>query len=67
MEKELEITFLDIFGKIEDPWSSRNHLHTISKILLTTLCAAIWEAEGWQGVRRFWKDKNRLFTSTFIL
>lgn len=54
---EEQNTFLDIFGSIEDPRSTRNRLYSMSEILLSTLCAAICGAEGWQDVEDFGKAK----------
>ncbi|MBL7899066.1 MAG: ISAs1 family transposase [Crocinitomicaceae bacterium] len=50
-------SFLDIFEGLEDPRSTRNRLYTMSEILLSTLCAAICGAEGWQDVEDFGKSK----------
>jgi predicted transposase YbfD/YdcC len=57
MEAALDIGFLDVFEGVEDPRSTRNRLYTLSEILLTTLCAAICGAEGWQDVEDFGKAK----------
>ncbi|HWY34993.1 MAG TPA: ISAs1 family transposase [Nitrosopumilaceae archaeon] len=57
MQTEFEISFLDVFGKIEDPRSKRNRLYAISEILFTALCAAICGAEGWQDVEDYGKMK----------
>jgi len=48
-----ELSFLDVFGSLEDPRSSRNRLYTMSELLLTCLCAAVCGAEGWQDVEDF--------------
>lgn len=53
----IEISFLDIFKDLEDPRSSRNRIYPMSEILLTSLCAAICGAEGWQDVEDFGKAK----------
>jgi len=52
-----ESSFLDIFGRLEDPRSTRNRLYTMSEILLSTLFAAICGAEGWQDVEDFGNAK----------
>lgn len=57
MEKQIEVSFLDVFSRLKDPRSTRNRLYTISEILLTTLCAAICGAEGWQDVEDFGNAK----------
>ncbi len=57
MSQELELNFLDIFQDIDDPRSTRNRLYTMSEILLTTLCASICGAEGWQDVEDFGNSK----------
>lgn len=54
---EEESSFLDIFEGLEDPRSTRNRLYSMSEILLSTLCAAICGAEGWQDVEDFGKAK----------
>jgi predicted transposase YbfD/YdcC len=54
---EKEIGFLDVFQGLNDPRSTRNRLYPMSEILLTTLCAAICGAEGWQDVEDFGKAK----------
>jgi hypothetical protein len=54
---EKENSFLDIFEHLEDPRSTRNRLYAMSEILLSTLCAAICGAEGWQDVEDFGKAK----------
>ena len=53
----VENSFLDIFQGLDDPRSTRNRLYTMSEILLTTLCAAICGAEGWQDVEDFGSAK----------
>lgn len=50
MEATLEVSFLDYFKALEDPWSERNRDYTMAEILLITLCAAICGAESWQDV-----------------
>ncbi len=45
--------FLDHFGSLADPRSVRNKIYPVDEILLTTLCAAIAGAEGWQDVEDF--------------
>ncbi|OGN61673.1 MAG: hypothetical protein A3F40_03825 [Chlamydiae bacterium RIFCSPHIGHO2_12_FULL_27_8] len=49
---DVEIGFLDFFQDLEDPRIDRKKLYSIEEILLTTLCAVIAEAEGWQDVKR---------------
>jgi predicted transposase YbfD/YdcC len=53
----LEEGFLDYFNELQDPRGQRNRLYTIAEILLTTLCAAICGAEGWQDVEDYGKIK----------
>jgi len=53
----LEEGFLDYFNKLEDPRGTRNRLYTMAEILLTTLCAAICGADGWQDVEDYGKIK----------
>lgn len=57
MKNKLEEGFLDFFKELEDPRSTRNHKHRMGEILLTTLCAAVCGAEGWQDVEDFGKAK----------
>jgi len=52
-----ELGFLDFFNEIEDPRIDRKKLYTMSEILLTTLCAVISNAEGWNDVENFGKAK----------
>ncbi len=52
-----ELSFLDVFGGLEDPRSSRNRLYTMSELLLTCLCAAVCGADGWQDVEDFGNAK----------
>ena len=52
-----ELSFLDVFGSLEDPRSSRNRLYTMSELLLTCLCAVVCGAEGWQDVEYFGHSK----------
>lgn len=52
-----DLGFLDIFGELKDPRSWRNRKHSMAEILLTTLCAAICGAEGWQDVEDFGNAK----------
>ena len=49
--------FLDTFGSLEDPRSSRNQLYSVDEILLVTLCAVICGAEGWQDIEDYGKAK----------
>jgi predicted transposase YbfD/YdcC len=48
---------LDSFCALSDPRSDRNQLYPISEILLTSLCAAICGAEGWQDIEDFGLSK----------
>ena len=62
MTIDTPLNFLDCFKDLKDPRSSRNRLYTMSEILLTTLCACICGAEGWQDVEDFgkmWKTLER--------
>ena len=52
-----EIGFLDFFTDLEDPRIDRKKLYPMSEILLTTLCAVISGAEGWQDIENFGKAK----------
>ncbi len=52
-----ELSFLDVFGGLEAPRSSRNRLYTMSELLLTCLCAAVCGADGWQDVEDFGNAK----------
>lgn len=49
--------FLECFGALEDPRSSRNRLYKMDEILLAALCGAICGAEGWQDVEDCGKAK----------
>ena len=51
------MSFLDYFDAFEDPRIDREKLYSMSEILLTTLCAVISGAEGWQDVENFGKAK----------
>ncbi len=51
------MSFLDYFDALEDPRIDRKKLYSMSEILLTTLCAVISGAEGWQDVENFGKAK----------
>lgn len=52
-----DLGFLDYFGKIDDPRIDRKKLYPVDEILLTTLCAVICGAEGWNDVELFGKHK----------
>lgn len=52
-----ETSFLDTFGAIKDPRSTRNQLYSENEILLLTLCAVLCGAEGWQDIEDFGKAK----------
>ena len=52
-----ETGFLDSFGAIEDPRSTRNQLYSMSEILLLTLCAVLCGADGWQDIEEYGKAK----------
>lgn len=54
---EKNMSFLDHFEDLEDPRIDRKKLYPMSEILLTTLCAVISGAEGWQDVENFGKAK----------
>lgn len=62
----VEISFLDFFKDLKDPRSSRNRMYTMSEILLTTLCAAICGAEGWQDVEDFGKAKKDYLSKVLL-
>lgn len=53
MKKEKYQEFIDCFESLSDPRSNRNQLYSVSEILLTTLCACICGAEGWQDVEDY--------------
>ena len=57
MCQSAELSFLDVFGHLDDPRSERNRLYTMSELLLTCLCAAVCGAEGWQDVEDFGNAK----------
>jgi predicted transposase YbfD/YdcC len=45
--------FLDNFCELSDPRSSRNRLYSMDEILLTTICACICGADGWQDIEDY--------------
>ncbi len=49
--------FLDEFNNLEDPRSTRNQLHSISEILLVTLCAVICGCETWNDIEDYGRIK----------
>ncbi len=53
----VELNFLDNFQSLTDPRSTKNRLYPVSEILLTTLCAVICGAEGWQHVEDYGNSK----------
>ncbi len=55
MEEKIEIGFLDHFETLEDPRSERNKIYPMSEVLLTTICALLSGAEGWQDIEDFGK------------
>lgn len=55
--KQDDAGFLDTFGAIEDPRSTRNQLYSVNEILLLTLCAVLCGADGWQDIEDFGKAK----------
>lgn len=52
-----KLAFLDYFGELEDPRIDRTKLYPVEEILLTTLCAVICGAEGWNDVELFGLSK----------
>lgn len=58
MKVKIEEGFLDYFKELKDPRSPRNRLYRLDEILLTTLCAAICGAEGWQDIEDFGHAKK---------
>jgi predicted transposase YbfD/YdcC len=65
MKHKLEEGFLDFFTVLEDPRSVRNRKHMMGEILLTTLCAAVCGAEGWQDVEDFGNAKREYLRQFF--
>jgi predicted transposase YbfD/YdcC len=46
------------FGELKDPRIDRQKLHSLTDILVITICAAICGADGWVAVERFGKAKK---------
>ncbi|GHT93962.1 hypothetical protein FACS1894122_10050 [Alphaproteobacteria bacterium] len=65
MEAEVKDSFLDYFGEIEDPRSSRNQLHVLSEILFAVFCAYIGGSDGWEEVELFGKTHENFLKRYF--
>ena len=52
-----ECSFVDTFGAIEDPRSTRNQLYSVNELLFLTLSAVLCGAEGWQDIEDWGKLK----------
>ena len=57
--------FMDTFGSLEDPRSSRNQLYSLAEILLCTLCAVLCGAEGWQDIEDYGRAKIQFLRQYF--
>ena len=56
MKQALEL-FLDHFGKLEDNREQPKVLHSVSEILLVTLCGVISGADGWEDIEEYGESK----------
>ncbi|GHT99724.1 hypothetical protein FACS1894126_6010 [Alphaproteobacteria bacterium] len=65
MEAEVKDSFLDYFGEIEDPRSSRNQLYSLSEILFVVFCAYIGGSDGWEDVELFGKTHENFLKRYF--
>lgn len=47
-----------IFNDITDPRSSKNSQHLLIEMIIITICAVIYGAEGWEDIATFAKERK---------
>ena len=65
MDVEAPCGLLRFFGGLEDPRMDRTKLHSLSDILVLTICAVICGADEWTEIELFSKSKSKWF-ETFL-
>jgi len=59
------VRFIDHFAQLPDPRVERTKLHSLSDILVITLCAVISGAEGWTDIAQYGRAKQE-WLETFL-
>ena len=65
MDVEAPRGLLRFFDELEDPRMDRTKLHSLSDILVITICAVICGADEWTEIELFGKSKRKWF-ETFL-
>jgi predicted transposase YbfD/YdcC len=65
MDVEAPCGLLRFFDELEDPRMNRTKLHSLSDILVITICAVICGADEWTEIELFGKSKHKWF-KTFL-
>jgi predicted transposase YbfD/YdcC len=65
MDVEAPCGLLRFFDELEDPRMDRTKLHSLSDILVITICAVLCGADEWTEVELFGKSKRKWF-KTFL-
>ena len=65
MDVEAPRGLLRFFDELEDPRMDRTKLHSLSDILVITICAVICGADEWTEIELFGKSKRKWF-ATFL-
>jgi predicted transposase YbfD/YdcC len=63
----VETTIVDHFIELEDPRVDRTKLHQLLDIITIAICAVICGADGWTGIEKFGKAKERWLRSFLAL
>jgi len=61
VEREVQATIEEHFGKLEDPRVERTKLHKLLDILVIAICAAICGADTWEDAEMFGRAKKEWF------
>jgi len=67
MDVEAPRGLLRFFEELEDPRMDRTKLHSLSDILVITICAVICGADEWTEIELFGKSKRKWFTTFLAL
>ncbi len=50
----MTVSIAEAFSSIEDPRINRKKLHSLTDILVLTICAMLSGADGYEAIEEFW-------------
>ena len=65
MEEDPTASIAQYFKSLKDPRIDRTKRHSLNDILVMTICAVVGGADGWVGVEKFCKAKEK-WLRTFL-